>query len=225
MNFDHAPAYSIKGKPAPLKDTTDTPGPGSYKNKYNQNILPSYSIGTSNRSDFILKNNNPGPGNYNIKNQSSSPKYTMVFKPINTEEKERSPGPIYYPKSNSKNIKISITGKEKKLKNYNETPGPNSYNNNKMNYVKRNYPSWKIGTSTRGDEIKKERKKNVPGPGTYKVRTKIKKGGFKFGTSNRLSYSVSQSPGPGAYRIPCSIVDVNDYTRAQGKFNPNYRYV
>ena len=61
MNFDHAPAYSIKGKPAPLKDTTDTPGPGSYKNKYNQNILPSYSIGTSNRSDFILKNNNPGP--------------------------------------------------------------------------------------------------------------------------------------------------------------------
>ena len=37
----------------------------------------------------------------------------MVFKPINTEEKERSPGPIYYPKSNSKNIKISITGKEK----------------------------------------------------------------------------------------------------------------
>ena len=94
-----------------------------------------------------------------------------------------------------------------------------------MNNNKRKNPSWKIGSSQREDLIKKEKKKNFPGPGSYKIRNKIKKGGFKFGTSNRLNNNINDTPGPGSYKIPCSIVDVNGYTRAQGKFNKNFRYV
>ena len=35
----------------------------------------------------------------------------------------------------------------------------------------------------------------------------------------------SDTPGPGQYHIPCAIVDVNDYTRESGKFDPNFRYI
>ena len=33
------------------------------------------------------------------------------------------------------------------------------------------------------------------------------------------------NPGPGMYRIPCSMVDVNDYTREKGDFDKNFRYI
>ena len=35
----------------------------------------------------------------------------------------------------------------------------------------------------------------------------------------------SDSPGPGQYHIPCSFDDINDYTREQGQFDPNFRYI
>ena len=45
-----------------------------------------------------------------------------------------------------------------------------------------------------------------------------------FGKSARMGDDKNKIAGPGSYRIPCSIVDVNDYTRAAGKFDPQFRY-
>ena len=61
--------------------------------------------------------------------------------------------------------------------------------------------------------------------GYNKIKGKIKKVGFKFPKSDRINLFINDSPGPGSYKIPCSIVDVNTYTRKQGKFNNNFRYV
>ena len=50
----------------------------------------------------------------------------------------------------------------------------------------------------------------------WKIGKASKNGMMKIGKGN---------PGPGMYRIPCSIVDVNDYTREKGNFDKNFRYV
>ena len=48
---------------------------------------------------------------------------------------------------------------------------------------------------------------------------------YKFGTEKRGFVQKSDTPGPGQYHIPCAIVDVNDYTREAGNFDPNFRYI
>ena len=117
MNFSHIPAYSLSLKSEGLKKESSTPGPGTYNIIKKKNDSPSYTIGNSRRKIFLSKNENPSPALYKIrKEENSSPKYSMGKKLNINNEKERSPGPIYYPKLNSKNIKYSIKGKEKKKK-------------------------------------------------------------------------------------------------------------
>ena len=135
----------------------------------------------------------------------------------------------YYKPEQPKGPHYSITGKGKMtsdVKN-NGVPASNTYDIEKATAGKKKNPSWKIGTSKRDDEVKKKVKENVPGPGTYEQedKTKIKHPEFKFGTGKREGEKPNDVPGPGSYRIPCSIVDVNDYTREQGEFDPEYRYV
>ena len=55
----------------------------------------------------------------------------------------------------------------------------------------------------------------TPGPGSYESdsnmnHTKLFKNG-KFGKSNRNPKKSSMSPGPGAYKIPCKIVEAPKY--------------
>ena len=75
-------------------------------------------------------------------------------------------------------------------------------------------------------------KEKRPGVGQYNVSkssqiTLKKEPQWKIGKALKddMLLRVNKNPGPGMYRIPCSIVDVNDYTREKGKFDKNYRYV
>ena len=86
-------------------------------------------------------------------------------------------------------------------------------------------PSWKIGSSNRDDNFEKVVKENVPGPGQYDIKDNMNGPKFAFGKEKRNEYDKSDVPGPGQYHIPCSIVDVNEYTRQQGKFDPYFKYV
>lgn len=83
---------------------------------------------------------------------------------------------------------------------------------------------WKLGTEPRADDIKNVVKDNYPGPGHYCI-DKRDNVGHKFDREGRMKDRKKLPVGPGIYRIPCSIVDINPYTREAGKFDPNFKYV
>ena len=59
----------------------------------------------------------------------------------------------------------------------------------------------------------------------FEDKTKNMAPKYKFGSEKRGLVKKSDTPGPGQYRIPCSFDDINDYTREQGQFDPNFRYI
>ena len=215
------------------------PGPGQYKtNNYNMILkkLPDIKIGTAQRfSTSNLFSESPGPGQYNdadmvkfVKLKKPSWKIgTSSRKPLN--ELGDSPGPGRY--DISKHIgdgapQYSIRTKDKEVGKRFITPGPGRYNNGKLTNFK-HYPSWKIGTSTRDDNLKKVIREGYPGPGTYKYYDKhlLSAPKYGFGTQKRYKDKYNDNPGPGSYHIPCSIIEVNNYTRDQGNFDEKYKFI
>lgn len=182
--------------------TEGNPGPGQYAPNNCTNHVrpktPSWVIGTGKRPPLNPGDATvPGPGNYNIgKNLGQGPKYSMVGK--------------------------NNYGAESMA----WVPGPGQYEGNNQSNMTKN-PAWKIGTSTRDDNLKRVIREGVPGPGMYEFNTKNKKTApqYKFGTQKRGYVQASETPGPGQYHIPCSIVDVNEYTRDAGKFDPHYKFI
>ena len=216
------------------KSMDSMPGPGQYKtdNYYNVlNKLPSIKIGKEKRfSDLNIFADNPGPGQYkgseNVKytklNKPSWSIGTSVRKPLN--DITDSPGPGKYNISrnlgdNSPHYSMRI--KDNDLVKF-DTPGPGRYNNDQFNTYK-HYPSWKIGTSSRNDDLKEQ----IPGPGSYQYYDKhlYSSPKYGFGTQKRSEDRYNDNPGPGSYHIPCSIVEVNNYTRDQGNFDHNFKFI
>jgi len=241
MNFSHVPAYEFphSGKCEMEKnDSLYTPGPGHYKiNAINRN-QPSWKICSSERDKSPLKNNS-SPGALNVSSsynyiRPKSPSYSFgSAKRGGLSNNQKYPGPGQY--DISKKYKIYSP---KKNTNYGpnryayffDNPGPGQYNINYINL--RNFPSWKIGSSGR-DDISNKNSNNMPGPGSYDIDKKNIKTGPKYSFGPGLSVELSSnnfgsynpSPGPGQYHIPCSIVDVNSYTREKGNFDPNFKYI
>lgn len=105
-------------------------------------------------------------------------------------------------------------------------PGPGQYYSERINTHLRKEPTWRIGTSTREDAIKKIKREGLPGPGNYKIASRAIEGRkFGFGTSKRDGFKSNFTPGPGQYHIPCSIVDVPNYMTYSGSFQKEFRYI
>lgn len=68
-------------------------------------------------------------------------------------------------------------------------------------------------------------RENYPGPGNYMSKTDGGQPSFKFGTERRDKSIKSGTPGPGQYKIPCSIVDVPTFFRNTGGFETSYKFV
>ena len=176
-----------------------TPGPGQYndEDKYIKSSKPSWKIGTSTRKPLNDITDSPGPGQYNISKKigEGAPQYSMRIK-------EKDSGNIY------------------------STPGPGRYNSGDLNIFK-SYPAWKIGTSDRDDEnFKIQVKEGFPGPGTYGQNKYLNNAPkYGFGTEKRYKDKYNNNPGPGSYHIPCSIVEVNNYTREQGIFDDKFKFI
>ena len=221
------------------RSTEHLPGPGQYVT-YNYNIvsrkLPDIKIGKAKR--FLLDNSsveNPGPGQYDI---SDGIKYTKLQKPswkIGTSirrplnEAIETPGPGNYNltgKIGEGKPQYSMRIKDKEKGDRYVTPGPGRYNNSEMNLYK-HYPEWKIGTSQRDDVLQRQIKEGFPGPGNYHSNDKhlTSKPKYGFGTQKRYKDKYNDNPGPGSYHIPCSIIEVNDYTRKQGNFDETYKNI
>lgn len=214
------------------------PGPGQY-NQTTCSVLskaPSYKIGTATRDPINkLKETNPGPGQYVPDKCTNAVRAKTPSWLIGTSQRlPLNPSDPSFPGVGNYNIakdiglgpKMTIADKNiHDNTSKNQMPGPGQYNtNSSVNLLK--HPAWKIGLSTRDDLIRKVIKDNVPGPGLYTTNSNIdQKNQHRFGTQKRNNTKQDSFPGPGQYRIPCSVVDVNDYTRTIGKFNPEFRYV
>lgn len=209
------------------------PGPGQYKDANADLYLyrsPSYKIGTSEREPRRVNLPNVGPGQYNInKKLTHSPSCiigTSQRKPLSSTDQSIPGVGAYNLRKNSNNApKYSLVGsKDTKLAKSN-FPGPGSYSYSMTNF--KHYPSWKIGTSPREDEVSKASKEHFPGPADYFGKNQFVSNGAKygFGTGKRETEKYSDAPGPGSYHIPCSIVEISEYTRNSGKFDPKFKFI
>lgn len=115
-----------------------------------------------------------------------------------------------------------MTGKNFYYGNKSSVPGPGQYNSSLTQFYKN--PTWRMGTSTRDDMIKRVQRENIPGPGNYLLKVTKSTPSFSFGTEKRNKIQTNSSPGPGQYHIPCSIVDVPKYLMTQ-TFDSRFRYI
>ena len=89
-------------------------------------------------------------------------------------------------------------------------PGPGNYNPD-IKLCKENSANYAIGSAQRGS--KNKYLESIPGPGNYNYyNPSLDKGPkVKIGTENRDYKVNSDTPGPGAYKIPVKIMDVPRY--------------
>ena len=223
-------------------DGVDTPGPGHYRESKTDFYLPKapiMKIGKSKRVNELLNNptnSNPGPGQYNddktlkyVKEKNPSWKIGTSKRRSLSQNDKTVPGVGNYTisgKFGKYSPQYSMRIKGIMAKYVKDVPGPGQYKNEKMNLYK-HYPSWKIGTSQRDDELRRTIKEGFPGPGKYGFRTMkdFYAPKHRFGTKKRFSKYSNDIPGPGSYHIPCSIVDVTNYTREQGKFDNKFKFI
>jgi len=178
------------------------PGPNYYDPDYKQlkKSYPKYGIGTSKRKElYNIEASFPGPNKYSINDKFNSKR----------------------PKSPTWRIG---TGKRPPLYKNNKTPGVGLYSLRKS---ENDAPKYTF----RG-KFSIKNKDKIPGVGLYNVSksskiTMKKEPTWKIGkASKEFDFKKGKgNPGPGMYSIPCSMVDVNDYTREKGKFDKNFRYV
>jgi len=219
-----------------------TPGPGHYKGSKTDNYLlkaPIVKIGTTKRENSILnkKNNGmPGPGQYNndktikyVKIKTPSWKIGSSLRRSLSQTDKSVPGVGNYTirgtfGKNAPRYTMRIKGHL--FNNSNEVPGPGQYKSENMNLYKHN-PSWKIGTSQRDEVLKRIIKEGYPGPGKYGFKSlkDFNSPKYRFGTRKRFSKHSFDTPGPGSYHIPCSIVDVIGYSREQGRYDDRFKFI
>ena len=211
------------------------PGPGAYRPNSNtvKRRYPTYKIGSAKRRQLYESDPNfPSPTTYNPNPMANSTRPGSPSWRIGTGKRPKlyntsiAPGPGMYNMSSrsTQGPRYTLRGKYK-LKTDNCSPGPGMYNNDTQKHLFRN-PAWKIGTSQRNDDLKRVVRDGYPGPGNYRPIVKRKNSNnIKIGKEKRSFVLKKDTPGPGQYKIPCEFDNVNDYTRQQGKFDENYRYV
>lgn len=75
-----------------------------------------------------------------------------------------------------------------------------------------------------GKRYKQQQNMNTPGPASYEnVKTSKKGPKFPFGTANRTSNNIGDSPGPGSYKVPVKVANLPRY--ALPSQNEEFKFV
>ncbi|CDW84498.1 UNKNOWN [Stylonychia lemnae] len=198
-----------------LRESRNLPGPGSYDQNQSAQILknsPSFKIGTSKRSDSVIKERMSKPDPTAYSPNDSYTKQTSAKFGFGTGKRKsiaddhiKLPGPGQYAlasKAFETQSRFAMGIKVKELSKF-SVPGPGEYDNN-SSIVKKNMPSFSISGKT--SELKKL---DVPGPGEYTIKEKTIDGPkFSIGTSQRVALKKTEVPGPGAYKLPSTIANL-----------------
>ena len=184
----------------------------------------------------LLDNHVPGVGKYSTNTtsdfgKSNKNKFTMsktlrkniidtskTSSSVKNKDDIKALDPGYYEVKSSfgkDGTKPLIRGKPKDIKKL-DVPGPGKYDFDKakMRTLKKN-PTTCLGFGNRTDITASEKKKDVPGfkyeYGTdFDVSNKSKIKANTFEKSERMKKPVNNTPGPGAYYLPCSFGVTSD---------------
>lgn len=122
------------------------------------------------------------------------------------------PGPWSYnipPKFGSEGPKPVLIGKSAE-KELDLLPGPTTYAPSFQTTLPRT-PVLPLSTAPRLDRSSTGRR-NIPGPGHYRLGNTLDGPKFKFHRSKRVGLQLNESvPGPGSYRVPCSFANTARY--------------
>ena len=213
-------------------------GPGQY-NRTDLNFYkprsPTTKMGKFKRFSLSCYDlfSTPGPGRYNYMNsitvvKKCDPAWKMgkeKRRPL-IEIDKYIPAPGIYnitSKLGKDSPYYSIGRKEKEKQIKFNSPGPGKYDVNQI-LCKVKSPAWKIGKNKKVLELKIN--EDIPGPGAYTIDRTNKTGPkFGFSKSKRGLFTKNDFPGPGSYHIPCSIENINTYTRIKGNFSEEFRYI
>ncbi|OMJ86607.1 hypothetical protein SteCoe_11821 [Stentor coeruleus] len=168
--------------------------------------------GSNNRSIFA-SDSSPGPGTYNFRSSFLSTVGAKIGKSERSQINGRgsSPGPGAYNLASRAVEGPKYTFQSKAMgRSANNSPGPGSYNQNFNDFtVKERSPTFRIGTSSRGD---RSSPLNIPGPGCYTLSYKDSGPKWGFGTQSRSNAFRVEVPGPGAYKLPDSFEKKSGFT-------------
>ena len=200
-NKKKAPSITFEKSLRPDVGKNDVPAVGKYELNVNpiKEKLQNVIIGKSKRSDTSISTiNNPPVGKYTIEGKLGQygPKYS--FYGTNIEKK-----------ANKKDF---------------ITPGPGEYDNSKLSISYRQ-SNWKFGTEKRDYNPFQSSKEKLPGPGAYTLGKPGETNKSIFiGKSKRSDQKKMEVPGPGHYKIPCSLFDFPNFIQVQG-FDTKYKYL
>jgi hypothetical protein len=221
---DGAPGYSMKDRRPDCRvlPGKDTPGPGGYDPSlnYTRKSGPKYGIGKSHKSKIAnIYGDVPGPNQYKpysnfVKNQAAAWGMGSNKRPALSQILD-TPGPGQYNPPSSNKSGPALRGKSQVY--IKDSPGPGAYSPDART-VKGKAPQFSMGT---------ERKKTIaakpinkfPGPGTYNGNKMKRHTSFGFGSSKRMPVKSDGSPGPGSYKIPTKVRNLEVYSLTKNQFS------
>lgn len=162
----------------------------------------------------------PGPGAYNpaektVSNKSATPGWGMGTSkrgPLSYANAAPGPGSYQQPSKIGEGPKYALRPKTAVTVKH-EVPGPGQYEPGK-DPSKARPPTATMGKESRGQGFTTE-SKVVPGPGAYAPVPGNKPGpAYSFGTATTIQHKTDV-PGPGAYKLPSTIVDLPNYAIPQ----------
>ena len=222
---DGVPGYSIKGRRPDVRvlPGKDTPGPGVYDPSlgYTRTNGPMYGIGKTSKSKIAnIYGHTPAPNSYKpeskfIKTQAAAWRMGSNKRPDQLSQILDTPGPGSYDPAASTKSGPSLRGKSKIW--IKDSPGPGAYSPD-TRVAKKGAPRFSMGTQKK-KTIAARPLNHFPGPGTY-YKSKPRTGpSFGFGSSKRMHVRSDDSPGPGSYKIPTKIRNLEGYALPKNKYS------
>ena len=200
----------------------DTPGPGNYDPslEYTRTGAPKYQVGKTNKSKIAnIYGDVPAPNWYRplsnfIKTQSAA--WGMgSWKRPELSQILSNPGPGSYNPATGKKEGPAIRGKSQVF--LKESPGPSTYSPD-VRGSKYKAPVFSLGSEQK-KTISARPLNNFPGPGTYNGKKARNITSYGFGSSQRMKSRDDGSPGPGAYKIPTKVRNVETYSMNKNQFS------
>ncbi|OMJ93371.1 hypothetical protein SteCoe_3609 [Stentor coeruleus] len=171
----HTSSAFIIGKP---KETiSNSPGPAEY---FSENLITrpkssAFSIGNSKRPNAV-RNNYPGPCDYNTSPRSNSQKYSFARTSRSFIQNSESPGPSYNPQSTLSKVGGVISPRFGVKEDI--SPGPGSYNNSPCVSPNKGF------TIPKAEKYEKIQSSSVS-PLSYDTNIRSTSPKFSFGKSRR----------------------------------------